>query len=54
MTSHLKNYENLSIKYIQQSEPVMSNLFNRRVQVIASIVRNVMPQYSMKQDNPPL
>ena len=28
----------------------MSNLFNRRVQVIVSIARNVMPQYSMKQD----
>ena len=29
----------------------MSNLFNCRVQVIiVSIVRNVMPQYSMKQD----
>ena len=49
-TSHLKNCENLSIKYIQQSESAMSNLFNCRVQVIVSIVRNVMPQYSMKQD----
>ena len=50
VTSHLKNCENLSIKYIQQSESAMSNLFNCRVQVIVSIVRNVMPQYSMKQD----
>ena len=49
-TSHLKNCKNLSIKYIQQSESAMSNLFNCRVQVIVSIVRNVMPQYSMKQD----
>ena len=36
-TLHLNNRENLSIKYIQQSESAKSNVFNRRVAVIKSI-----------------
>ena len=36
-TSQLNNCENLSVKYIQQTESAISNLFYCRVPVIASI-----------------